>query len=129
MSDDTTKQASAAPLTPAQRDHILVRVYRDLFVACPPAREGEARTVAGASVTVSQAATSPAEQIELRGELSGLAGQCPNLTFTLQGTLVLTNAQTVFDERCDRVRNRRDYIVSGLVQADGRVLAVRVREN
>jgi hypothetical protein len=42
---------------------------------------------------------------------------------------VLTNAQTVFDERCDRIRNRRDYTVSGLVQADGRVLAVRVRED
>jgi len=96
------------------------------------ANTGAARTgtltVAGASVTVSQAATPPAELIELRGELSGLAGQCPNLTFTLQGTLVLTNAQTVFDERCDRIRNRRNYIVSGLVQADGRVLAVRVRE-
>jgi hypothetical protein len=97
------------------------------------ANTGAARTgtltVAGASVTVSQAATPPAGPIELRGELSGLAGQCPNLTFTLQGTLVFTNAQTVFDERCDRIRNRRDYIVSGLVQADGRVLAVRVRED
>ena len=97
------------------------------------ANTGAARTgtltVAGASVTVSQAATPPAELIELRGELSGLAGQCPNLTFTLQGTLVLTNAQTVFDERCDRIRNRGHYTVSGLVQADGRVLAVRVRED
>ena len=78
---------------------------------------------------MSQAATPPAAPIELRGELSGLAGQCPNLTFTLQGTLVLTNAQTVFDERCDKIRIRRDYTVSGLVQADGRVLAVRVRED
>jgi hypothetical protein len=97
------------------------------------ANTGAARTgtltVAGASVTVSQAATPPAATtIELRGELSGLAGECPNLTFTLQGTQVLTNAQTVFDERCDKIRIRRNYIVSGLVQADGRVLAVRVRE-
>ena len=43
--------------------------------------------------------------------------------------MVLTNAQTVFDDRCDRIRNRRDYIVSGLVQLDGTVLAVRVRED
>jgi hypothetical protein len=96
------------------------------------ANSGSARTgtltVAGASVTVSQAAAPPpAKPIELRGELSGLAGQCPNLTFTLQGTQVFTNAQTDFDARCDRIRNRRDYAVSGLVQADGRVLAVRVR--
>ena len=42
---------------------------------------------------------------------------------------MLTNAQTVFDERCDKIKDRRDYTVSGLVQADGRVLAVRVRED
>ena len=86
-------------------------------------------TVAGAAVTVSQAAIPPAGPIELRGEISGLAGQCPSLTFTLEGTTVITNATTIFDERCDRIRNRRDYIVSGLVQPDGRVLAVRVRAN
>ena len=69
------------------------------------------------------------ETVEFEGAVFGLVGECPNLTFTLQGTLVLTNAQTVFDERCERIRNRRDYIVSGLKQADGRVLAVRVRED
>jgi len=97
------------------------------------ANTGAARTgtltVAGTTVTVTQAAIPPPQPIELRGELSGLAGQCPNLTFTLQGTLVLTNGQTVFDDRCDKIKNRGNYSVSGLVQGDGRVLAVRVREN
>jgi hypothetical protein len=94
---------------------------------------GAARTgtvaVAGATVSVSQAAIPPPGPIELRGEISALAGQCPNLTFTVDGRVVRTNAVTVFDDRCDRIRNRRDYIVSGLVQLDGTVLAVRVREN
>ena len=42
---------------------------------------------------------------------------------------MLTNAQTRLDERCDKIKKIRDYIVSGLVQGDGRVLAVRVRED
>ena len=39
----------AQPLTPDQRNHILARVYRDLFLYCP-AGEGELRTPAGAAV-------------------------------------------------------------------------------
>jgi hypothetical protein len=96
------------------------------------ANTGAARTgtvaVAGATVTVSQAAIQPTGPVELRGEISGISGQCPSLTFTLQGNVVRTNAATVFDDRCDRIRDRRDYIVSGVVQLDGTVLAVRVRE-
>jgi hypothetical protein len=97
------------------------------------ANTGAARSgtllIAGATVSVTQAAAPPPGPIELRGELTNLSGQCPNLTFTLQGTVVRTTAQTIFDERCDRIRNRRDYVVSGLVQLDGTVLAVRVRED
>jgi hypothetical protein len=93
---------------------------------------GAARTatvmVAGATVTVSQAATLPVGPTELSGEISDLNGQCPNLTFVLQGNVVQTNALTVFEDRCDRMRNRRNYVVTGVVQIDGTVLALRVRE-
>jgi hypothetical protein len=93
-----------------------------------PARTGTL-TVAGVTVTVMQAAAPPTGPMELRGNISNLSGQCPSLTFVLQGNVVHTNAQTMFDVRCDRVRNRRGYVVSGIVQFDGSVLALRVRED
>lgn len=93
---------------------------------------GAARTgtvaVAGATVTISQAAA-PTGTIELRGRISGLGGTCPNLTFTQEGVRVITTAATEFVERCDRIRDGRDYMVNGLVQPDGSVLALRIRDN
>ena len=85
-------------------------------------------TVAGVMVSVSQAAVPPTGPIELSGEITELGGQCPSLTFTQGGRSVRTNAATTFDIRCDRIRNRRDYIVSGTSQADGSVLVGRIRE-
>jgi hypothetical protein len=95
---------------------------------------GGARTgtmsVAGATVTVSQEAAPPPGSIRLEGEISNLTGQCPNLRFTLDGRQVRTNGATVFDDvRCDRLRNGRDATVWGVVQGDGSVTALRVRED
>ncbi len=96
------------------------------------ANTGAARTgtvmVAGATVTVTQAAAPPPGPIELRGEVSRVSGRCPSLTFTLQDRVVRTDILTVFDDPCDRIRNRRDFTVSGLLESDGTVLALRVRE-
>ena len=85
-------------------------------------------TVAQVTVTVSQSALVPGP-IELRGDLSGLSGDCPNVTFTVDSRLVRTTSATVFDGRCDRLRNRREVSVQGLVQGDGSVLALRVRQD
>jgi Domain of unknown function (DUF5666)/Putative binding domain, N-terminal/Viral BACON domain len=93
---------------------------------------GGARTatliVAGATVAVSQAALPVPGPISLRGDVSGLSGECPNLTFTVDGRLVRTSGATSFD-RCDRVRNGREVMVDGLLQVDGSVLALRVRDD
>jgi Putative binding domain, N-terminal/Domain of unknown function (DUF5666) len=96
------------------------------------ANTGAARTgiltVAGRAVTVNQAAAPETGTIDLRGEVSGVTGQCPTLTFSLEGRLVRTNAATDFRERCDRIESGRRLRITGVVQGDGSVLAVRVRE-
>jgi hypothetical protein len=86
-------------------------------------------TVAGATVTVTQAAAPAPSPIRLEGELSRLSGQCPNLSFRLEGRTVVTNILTQFDDvRCDRLRNDREVTVWAVVQFDGSVLALRIRE-
>jgi len=98
------------------------------YVVAPnlgPARTGTL-TVAGATVTVNQAGVS--QPIELRGDVSNLSGTCPATTFTLGGRTVRTNAETVFERGCDRLRNRRDFIVSGVEQPDMTVLALNISE-
>jgi Putative binding domain, N-terminal/Domain of unknown function (DUF5666)/Viral BACON domain len=96
------------------------------------ANTGAARTgtltVAGRAVTVNQAAAPETGTIDLQGEVSGVTGQCPTLTFSLEGRLVRTNAATDFRERCDRIETGRRLRITGVVQGDGLVLAVRVRE-
>jgi hypothetical protein len=83
-------------------------------------------TVAGRSVTVTQAAFVP-EPIELDGRVSSLTGSCPSLTFTLEGRTVRTNAQTDFRKgSCSKLENNDRVEVEGVPQADGSVLATRV---
>jgi Domain of unknown function (DUF5666)/Putative binding domain, N-terminal/Viral BACON domain len=83
-------------------------------------------TVAGQSVTVSQAAFVP-EPINLDGRVSGLQGSCPSLTFTLEGRTIRTNGQTDFRKgNCDKLENGDKVKFEGLSQADGSVLATKV---
>ena len=93
------------------------------------ANTGAARTgtltVGGTAVTISQAAGQPISTM-LNGEIDGLSGECPNLAFTVDRRLVRTNSSTQFDERCDRLRNRRDVAVWGAIQNDSSLLASRV---
>jgi len=81
-------------------------------------------TVATATVTISQEA--PAE-IELQGRIDNLSGQCPNLTFTLEGRTVRTDGNTVFEDRCDRLRDRRQVTVWALPEPGGTLRATRLR--
>jgi hypothetical protein len=90
-----------------------------------PARTG-ALVVAGTTVTVMQEAAPP-ETVSLEGEVAGLTGQCPNFVFRLQGRTVRTNSETSIEGGCDRIRERREVRVTGIVQPDGSVLALRVR--
>ncbi len=83
-------------------------------------------TVAGKSVTVSQAAFVP-EPINLNGRVSALSGSCPSRTFTLEGRTIRTNGATDFRKgNCSQLDNGDRVEVDGLVQADASVLATRV---
>jgi hypothetical protein len=52
----------------------------------------------------------------LRGALSGLSGQCPSLTFALQGKTVTTSAATVFKKgTCADVANGKSVEAEGIL--------------
>ncbi len=91
-----------------------------------PARTG-AIAVAGTTIAVRQEEGRP-ETVSLQGEIGGLSGRCPNLTFIVRRRLVRTNQQTSIQGGCRRVREGRDVSVTGVVQPDGSVLAERVRD-
>jgi hypothetical protein len=95
------------------------------------ANTGAARTgsltVAGQQVTITQPA-GQSDEVTVSGEIAGLTGSCPNVTFTLSGTTIVTNAATQYrpNESCGNFLNGRQARVRGRVQANGSVVAERV---
>jgi hypothetical protein len=68
-----------------------------------------------------------AEEIDLKGRVTGLSGSCPNLRFSIGSQLVRTSGTTEFKEgKCTDVRNGEEVKVRGLRQADGTLLARRL---
>ncbi len=66
-------------------------------------------------------------QAEVKGAVAGLSGTCPSVTFTVQGTKVMTTASTGFDDiTCARVQNGMIVEVNGQRGADGAITAARV---
>jgi hypothetical protein len=64
---------------------------------------------------------------EAQGGVRALGGSCPALSFTLNGTMVRTDASTSFDDiSCSQIRNGTEVEVKGMRQPDGSLLAVRV---
>ena len=63
------------------------------------------------------------DENKLEGLVSSLAGTCPALTFTVQGTRVVTNNSTKFEDPCLRIANGRRVEVEGTRQADGSIVA------
>jgi len=88
------------------------------------AREGTL-TIAGQTVTVDQAAGPVITTVT--GKVSDLQGECPTLTFVVDGRRVRTDAATEFDMGCGGLKNGRKVSVEGSVQIDGTILATRVR--
>jgi hypothetical protein len=76
-------------------------------------------TVAGQPVSITQTG----QPLSLSGKVSGKTGTCPNLTFTLSGNTIKTNSTTAFSVSCTAVKDNDKVAVTGLVQADGSVLA------
>ena len=57
--------------------------------------------------------------------VSNLAGTCPSLTFTVNGTAAATNASTAYGGggTCSAIKNGDKRALVGTRQTDGRVLA------
>ncbi|MBI4265730.1 MAG: hypothetical protein HY657_15250 [Acidobacteria bacterium] len=67
------------------------------------------------------------ELAEVEGAISGLAGSCPALTFTVGTTTVTTNSATTFDDgACAALANGATVEVKGFRQTDGAIAAVTV---
>jgi len=63
-------------------------------------------------------------ELDIKGEVAGLSGVCPSLTFTVRGTMVATTASTVFAKSgCSAVANGRTVEVEGT--KDGDVLTAK----
>jgi Domain of unknown function (DUF5666)/Putative binding domain, N-terminal len=103
------------------------------------ANNGGARSahmiVAGLTFTVTQGAAgtapppapTPTPTVQLSGTLSGLLGQCPTISFTVNSTSVFAISSTTYSGgKCSDLRNGRSVTVTGTAQADGRVLATLI---
>ncbi len=67
-------------------------------------------------------------EFDAKGPISGLSGNCPALSFTLDGTTVTTDATTTFEnaQGCSAIVDGMTLEVEGTKQADGSVLAAKV---
>jgi Domain of unknown function (DUF5666)/Putative binding domain, N-terminal len=81
-------------------------------------------TIAGQTVTVDQAAGPVMTTVT--GEVSDLQGECPTLTFVVDGRRVRTDAATEFNKDCVGLKNKQEVSVEGSVEVDGTILATRV---
>jgi hypothetical protein len=62
--------------------------------------------------------------------MSGLAGICPIVSFTVADRLVRTTADTEFKERrCGELKNGMKVRVRGVVQVDGSIIATKVEKD
>ena len=65
----------------------------------------------------------PGTDVQLEGQVSGLSGTCPSLTFRISGTTVTTIASTMIDGGCAQVVNGAAVLVNGVRESDGSVAA------
>src|SRR5262249_22258565 len=67
-------------------------------------------------------------EFEIEGSMGGLKGTCPSVTFGVNGFSISTNGSTVFDgTACTAFKSGDKVRVTGTKQADGSVLATRLR--
>jgi hypothetical protein len=66
--------------------------------------------------------------VSFAGQISGLSGKCPSVSFRVNGTTVVADKETKFKaSACADLRNGRDVSGEGTRQADGRVMATQVQ--
>jgi hypothetical protein len=64
--------------------------------------------------------------VELRGPITRITGNCPEVTFVVQDTTVVTDSSTEFRRSCDELAVRTWVHVKGVRQGDETVLALHV---
>jgi hypothetical protein len=66
--------------------------------------------------------------VDFDGSLSNLAGKCPNVTFTVGGTLIAADSSTDYNKKseCDDLRAGRTVSGEGITQANGTVKATKL---
>jgi hypothetical protein len=87
-------------------------------------------TVGGQTVTVRQAGILN-QDVTVSGRIAGLSGSCPNRSFTINGSAIVTNGGTDYDRRrsCGDLANGVSVRVRGRGQADGTILARDINWN
>jgi hypothetical protein len=68
----------------------------------------------------------PVRKAELKGDVSGLTGGCPGITFQLNGRTVFGNSSTDYKKACADVRNGRRVEVKGDEMSDGKIRAAKI---
>ena len=69
----------------------------------------------------------PDPEVELKGLVSNLGAACPNRTFVVNGTSVVTNSATRFEDgSCATLQNGARVEVKGTRQSNGSVVARKV---
>lgn len=84
--------------------------------------------VAGQTVQVTQdALTAAPTVVVVSGEVANRQGDCPTLTFEVQGVVVVTTADTEFvNGPCGKLKNKTPVTVEGLQQPGQPLVATRV---
>jgi hypothetical protein len=99
------------------------------YVIAPNATASERTgtiTVAGTTISVNQAGIE-LEPTTLRGEVSGLTGRCPAVTFTIDGRTVSTSDSTNYrGGNCGKLSNGDSVRVRGLPTSEGTVNATEI---
>lgn len=99
------------------------------YTIAPNATASERRgtiTVAGTTLSVTQAGVE-LQAITLGGTVSGLAGTCPAVTFTIEGRTVTTSGSTTFKRgNCAKLTDGDTVGVRGLLTLEGTVNATEV---
>jgi hypothetical protein len=80
-------------------------------------------TIAGQTLTVSQDGRG-AQEVSLKGEIVGLNGTCPSLSFMIEGQPVRTDGSTRYDKKsCGSMKEGLEIEVRGIPKLGGWVLA------
>jgi hypothetical protein len=67
------------------------------------------------------------DEARIEGTVSAMTGTCPAISFTARSTSVTTTSATRFDDGCSAIRDGRRVEVRGVRQANGSIVATRVK--